>query len=73
MHTHTDVHRVGQGSLGEEVGDIRLYGDSENGRVAFEICTSLYGWSSVCPDGFDNTDAAVLCRQFGYSTGVSRL
>lgn len=66
----TDVHSVGQGPFGEEIGDIRLNGDVENGRGAVEIYTS-FGWSSVCPDGFDDSDAAVICRQFGYSSGFS--
>ena len=67
MHTYTDVHEPGV-----QNGDLRLYGDRTNGWGAVEVYTpSLGGWVSICPDGFDNGDAAVVCRQFGYETGLS--
>lgn len=53
-------------------GEIRLHSDVNNGQGAVEIYTIQYGWSSICPDGFDDSDAAVLCRKLGYDGGTSR-
>ena len=63
MNTLTDIHPAG-----EQVGDLRLYGDTGDGQGAVEIFTT-FGWSSICPDGFDSSDAVVICQQFGYDTG----
>lgn len=46
-------------------GEIRLIGGSgpHEGRV--EVCSGDQ-WSTVCDNGWDETDAGVVCRQLGY-------
>ena len=46
-------------------GDIRVRGgNSTLGRV--EICSENV-WGTICDDDWDDSDAAVACRQLGYS------
>ena len=51
-------------------GDVRLAGGLTrlDGRV--ELCVNN-SWGGVCGSGWDDSDAAVVCRQIGFS-GIGR-
>ncbi len=52
------------------VAEVRLVGISSNSSGRLEVFHNDQ-WGTVCSDGFDNRDAAVVCRQLGYVTGVA--
>ena len=47
-------------------GAIRLVGGSDQYEGRLEICINNV-WGTVCDNMFDTRDAAVACRQLGYS------
>ena len=55
-------------SLGCTTGVVRLVGSSYTYQGRVEICVNNT-WGTVCDDGFGSSDARVVCRQLGYSSG----
>ena len=46
-------------------GTIRLSGSPFVNQGRVEICVNGI-WGTICPDYWDNIDAAVVCHQLGY-------
>ena len=46
-------------------GDIRLVNGADNREGRVEICDSEV-WGTICDDGWDSFEAAVVCYQLGY-------
>ena len=54
----------------EEEGNVRLV-DGRNERegrveICLEISNGNFAYGTICDDGWDNRDAAVVCNQLGY-------
>ena len=54
-------------SAGCQDGDIRLVGGVEPREGQVEVCYNGI-WGRVCSQGWSYSNAAVVCRQLGYST-----
>ena len=46
-------------------GEVRLAGGQNDAEGRVEICVGGI-WGSVCDDGWDNGDAAIVCQQLGF-------
>ena len=46
-------------------GAVRLMGGSTPNQGRIELCFNN-AWGTVCDNGFDMTDAKVVCQQLGY-------
>ena len=51
-------------------GSIRLNGGTIDKEGRVEVCVNGV-WGSICDDGWDTTDAVVVCWQLGYSNSSS--
>ena len=54
--------------VGCTTGIVRLAGSNYTNRGRIEICINNE-WGTVCDDRFGSSDARVVCRQLGYSSG----
>ena len=52
---------------GCSMGDARLSGGSDNLRGRVEVCFDGV-WGTVCSNSWSRADAAVVCRQLGFSS-----
>ena len=58
-------------------GEVRLLGDTDDGKGAVEYYDSIFGWTGVCVDSFYSSDwlansaaSTIVCRQLGYEGGT---
>lgn len=68
--TGNDYLCLWSGSDGEcTPGAVRLVNGPSDLEGTVEVCFNNNGhWGSLCDDGWDNSDASVVCKQLGFST-----
>ena len=53
-------------------GEVRLVGGRYSGEGRVEVCRNQQ-WGRVCQDEWDANEAAVMCRQLGFSGGIAQI
>jgi len=53
-------------------GQLQLAGGNIPNEGRVEVCIRTNVWGTVCDDLWGSDDAAVVCRQLGYSTQGAR-
>ncbi len=66
IHSCSEMYLWTLSRVGCVDNDLRLQGSSILGRGRVELCISNV-WGTVCDDLWSANDAAVVCRQLGFS------
>ena len=51
---------------------LRLGGGARDGSGRVEVRKPGGEWGTICDDGFENKDATVICKMFGFEHGIAK-